>query len=669
MKKLFTFLFALAASVGTSWAAPAVAVDGKLPKAFTVNSSGKKVYFSQGNLQYVGSWKFADNQYEYFGASQSDNHRDLFGWGTKTNPNNTSTDDDSPYLWAEWGENTITNGGTNSGWRTLTKDEWNYLFTGRDNASNLRTWATVNGVKGIILMPDGWTANGVSLTVGTGYGTNNINTTDWTTLEGQGCVFLPAAGYREGTSVDAVGSHGFYWSSSPHTSYENYAYRVFFVSDFVDPADYYFRCIGSSVRLVNETAPVTNPTVKVKGSWDDWAAAVELTDNGDGTASANVAINGGEGYYTFKFVTDEGEASEAWLSDNAAYKRNYTGKANLVETEADAMTLWVDAKGTYTFTWTYETNAFNISFPTLPTVTMKGSWDSWADAVTFTYNGDGTATATKTFDAEGYYTFKTNIGTDDWRGNGETFKRDYTGANWINDNGSDMILYVDQTGDYTFTWIYLENAIAISFPALENKSVSTNEDPNNVGVYYYSTFYDSTNKYALTNDGTEAFVATLSEDKLSLTKIAEGSDVLPANTAVILRKSGSDAAVVLTPSNEEPVTFEAVNSLMGRDAQTPLAELGLTRTTCYVLSGTNEYGVGFYHPNSDNLKAHKAYVPMTGSNNAPRRLRFVFNEEKVATGMDNVQGDNVQSTKVVRDGQLVIIRNGVEYNAAGQIVK
>jgi hypothetical protein len=87
------------------------------------------------------------------------------------------------------------------------------------------------------------------------------------------------------------------------------------------------------------------------------------------------------------------------------------------------------------------------------------------------------------------------------------------------------------------------------------------------------------------------------------------------------------------------------------------------------LSGTDQYGVGFYRINSENLKAHKAYVKYVGSpNNAPRRMRFVFEQEQVATGVENVQG-NAQSTKVLENGQLIIIRNGVEYNVNGQMVK
>ena len=42
---------------------------------------------------------------------------------------------------------------------------------------------------------------------------------------------------------------------------------------------------------------------------------------------------------------------------------------------------------------------------------------------------------------------------------------------------------------------------------------------------------------------------------------------------------------------------------------------------------------------------------------------------KTPTGLDQVPSDKVQCTKVLRDGQLVIIRNGVEYNADGKMLK
>ena len=69
-------------------------------KAFTVNSEGKQVYFSQGNLQYQAStntWRFAENQYDAIGndnsniSSTNEGWIDLFGWGT-SGYNNTAND-------------------------------------------------------------------------------------------------------------------------------------------------------------------------------------------------------------------------------------------------------------------------------------------------------------------------------------------------------------------------------------------------------------------------------------------------------------------------------------------------------------------------------------------------------------------------------------------------
>ena len=68
---------------------PVGIIDG----AFTINANGEQVYFSQGNLQYIGSaatpyWKFAEHQWDYLGTTTSQNSsnqnvdRDLFGWGT-----------------------------------------------------------------------------------------------------------------------------------------------------------------------------------------------------------------------------------------------------------------------------------------------------------------------------------------------------------------------------------------------------------------------------------------------------------------------------------------------------------------------------------------------------------------------------------------------------------
>ncbi len=180
---------------------------------------------------------------------------------------------------------------------------------------------------------------------------------------------------------------------------------------------------------------------------------------------------------------------------------------------------------------------------------------------------------------------------------------------------------------------------------------------------YYSTFYHSAIQYALP-EGSEAYAATLSGDALNLTRIAEAGDVLPADNAVILKASGS--SIILTPSDESPVTFEVINNLRGVDVPTAAP------SNCYVLSGHNSdysvQGVGFYLF-TGTIPAHKAYATIDGNAGAPTRLRFVFNNEQTATGIQNASAVLSKPTKVIENGTLYIIRDGIRYNAQGQIVK
>jgi hypothetical protein len=231
--------------------------------------------------------------------------------------------------------------------------------------------------------------------------------------------------------------------------------------------------------------------------------------------------------------------------------------------------------------------------------------------------------------------------------------------------------YDPETG---YQWIDFSLEISLelppfgSAPASADEQVPTNADPENPS-YHYSTFFHSTQNYKLSNDGTQAFIADLSNNELVLTEIAHGEQVIPANTAVILRKTGSADPVVLTPTAENGVSVNPDdNSLEGVDDATLVTDItGLTLANYYVLSGTNEHGVGFYKINGNTLKAHKAYVKYAGSSsNAPKKMRFVYGQ---ATGIDDVQGNNVQSTKVIENGVLYIIRDGKTYNAMGQIVK
>lgn len=239
-------------------------------------SSYKKVQFSQGNLQYQAStrtWRFAEHQWDIIGdankniSSSYSGWIDLFGWGTSgyngKNPwmtSTTSTDygngeRDIAGTNYDWGvNNTISNGGGKS-WRTLTRDEWVYVFNTRSTSSGIRyAKATLNGVNGVILLPDNWSSSNYSLgntnSSGASYSSNRISQSDWTNkFEANGAVFLPAAGDRWGKYVSNVGSKGGYWSASYDKSDYDARYVGFYSAD-LSPNGWSYRGRARSLRLV-----------------------------------------------------------------------------------------------------------------------------------------------------------------------------------------------------------------------------------------------------------------------------------------------------------------------------------------------------------------------------------------------------------------------------------
>ena len=245
------------------------AIDGR----FSV-SANKQVLFSKGNLQYnagTNIWRFAENQYDFIGdnnANVSSSYNgwiDLFGWGTSGydygavcyQPWSTSTtysDYGIPNVLtgnADWGYNAISNGGNTTGqWRTLTQAEWKYIINSRPGIRY--AGGQVNNVNGLILLPDGWNENtytlyGTNTSTGTIYDSNIISLADWKTLENAGAVFLPAAGYRERTTVSNVGSQGYYWAA---TSNNNASAQYLVFSPAIYTNLYNSRFYGQSVRLV-----------------------------------------------------------------------------------------------------------------------------------------------------------------------------------------------------------------------------------------------------------------------------------------------------------------------------------------------------------------------------------------------------------------------------------
>jgi hypothetical protein len=181
----------------------------------------------------------------------------LFGWGTGNNPTNASTDYNDYPTFVDWGVNKIGSDAPNT-WRTLTYDEWRYVCFNRPNADELIGVAEVNGVNGLILLPDSWTCpSGVTFKSGFDYdwctecygSYQTFSSSEWSKLEASGVVFFPAAGLRDGSDVGYVQNGGYYWSATGSGSYN--AFNLYFDSDGAD-MNYNPRFSGQSVRLVQD---------------------------------------------------------------------------------------------------------------------------------------------------------------------------------------------------------------------------------------------------------------------------------------------------------------------------------------------------------------------------------------------------------------------------------
>ena len=231
------------------------------PGGFSVSPT-KQVKFAPGNLQYKAStniWRFAEHQYDYIGdannniSSTYDGWIDLFGWGTGNNPTNKSDDRKDYQTFVDWGMNTIGAYPPNT-WRTLSGDEWSYLYSSRLYADSLYGVATINGIHGMILLPDNWlTPLGIRFDKGFSLDWNlNIYTAEeWEILENAGAVFLPAAGSRHEAHWGILGiqNDGYYWSNSIFKLSAGYSLHFTENTMGCSPTG---RDTGLSVRLVQD---------------------------------------------------------------------------------------------------------------------------------------------------------------------------------------------------------------------------------------------------------------------------------------------------------------------------------------------------------------------------------------------------------------------------------
>ena len=680
---------------------PTPAQDGdKLPGAFTVDG-GKVVYFSKGNLQYLGNidrWHFAENQWTIIGNAQASDNRDLFSWGTGDNPD---SEDYSTYT--EWGNNIEGN------WRTLTVEEWTYLFNTRTDASSKYGTATVAGVVGLILLPDNYDGTAIN-TERTAWDNNVISGSEWAAYEAEGAVFLPAAGMSDAYGVYGVGEQGLYWSSTMDAlSYQSI--NVFY--GFNPFEGYWFNDVDAqsqpqerlSVRLVSETAPTPAPTPVTS-----YVVEFALGD-AEGTAPTTVDVTIGEDI--------------TMPVNKTMYKAGYT------------LTGWSDGVNTYPIGQPF-TPANDVVLTPVFTANQADLLNASSDVtVKWYFGGDNGAPTTSYEGTSGLLVAQATIGdkTVDVKLAIDATEGRFApqpDTEWANVKVGTIFTYPYKegitvnvptySGNVTYYVADAEGKVAcgvndyysfieVTYPASTPTTAVVIGDPNNASqVETFLTTYDGQtideliidrpvynnmyNTLCLPFDMNAAQIAASSLNGVEIREFTgasvEGTTLNlsvgdPVNAVVAGRPYfvKYSAASQLNDLHFEDVTIN--NALLDNMAVTfdgvtfkgtftPFVmQNGLNFQGGYLFLGQNNQ---LFWPNTPNpLKPFRAYfyvnVESSTQGNAPKYRGMparIVEGKNVATGVENAQSAN-QSTKVIVNGQLIIIKNDVRYNAQGQIVK
>lgn len=256
----------------------------------------------------------------------------------------------------------------------------------------------------------------------------------------------------------------------------------------------------------------------------------------------------------------------------------------------------------------------SISFAVapIPVVKFKGDFgDNWADHVATSTDNGISASVTIPLGVFTEKEFGLTIG-DDFRANGYGYHRGYTGTAGITGNDGNMKLTTDYIGNYVFTWYFLTDAMEITFP--EKTLVD--------GFYLIKPDWSIS---ALAGKFEEMENSSPKQWKLSTT-LAAGDQI----KVVYVENGGIKEWMPNGENTQYTVDAEHAGNVIiytkGNDYQSEWSEFG-----------------GYFYVAKDN----------SGQ----------------TTSLAGVQADEAKARKLMQNGQLIIIKDGVMYNVLGTQIK
>ena len=396
------------------------------------------------------------------------------------------------------------------------------------------------------------------------------------------------------------------------------------VSDAIPSTDfassYFF--MGTKAKLegdiiVSEADSLTYPDKQIKGiaSWK-----INALNGGVMQATANFKTGSASGAKLQIVILD---ANEKQVGDTLKQDRH--------DEDGDVAfpgSILLPKEGVYTVkllnaqTWSHsKINGITLTKTAdVPSIQVKGGWDSWLAPRNLTISDDGlSASVTLSLAADYDPEFKVLV-NGEWRANGWWFKRNTepTSEN-LDTDGNNMKIETDWDGDYTITWMFQTNTLGITFPAVP--------DP----VFYVAgTFTDwETNKVEMTEDE----------------GVCTASITLDANTDTYAYKI---------------LKIDAWGTKTWYGAENEGARIVYGNSTNWQLT-TNGGGQN---------------INLTSTLAGEYPFKFYAGTAKMDVEIPNPSGTAIDNTvvgekavKLMENGQLVIIKNGVRYNVLGTVIK
>ena len=386
-------------------------------------------------------------------------------------------------------------------------------------------------------------------------------------------------------------------------------------------------------------------------------------------------------------------------------------------------TLLVDKSGIYdvTFTLNLVDTALTAvaqlkeELVLIPTVQLAGTMTDWAEnAIEMTLSEDSlSASTTVTLLADSVYEFKIIV-DGNWKGYDGIVTRDYS-IDLVFNSGSNCSLITDVEGEYAFTWTFANNSVSVvypenNFPKPEPKDITVKAkmpttwndvitawvwptggdgrvvEPTQEGEWYVVTEnctelniifrngseWSTADNQTMDMTFTESTCVQLAQeggDMATYTVVdCEGGEVIdPAQITYVLMGVQGDWTTGIELTKNETAEWEEYMLLgqtisQGDSVKVVRLEAGVAKHWC----GNVKEGVTVTITYDDN--GNIILAPGTYDFYYDVAADAIWIAEAAQTAVDNVILEN-KATKIIRNGQMYIIREGVMYNALGQVAE